>query len=194
MQEIGIKLFRWSHNRLLNLSPFFSLASFPRLRSLKLNLSVSSSIVRAISTFLNGHTTIEVLHLAVYCGNNEIEWAHNVVPLLKEFSGAPAEALRLLAAPCEAPRPLENIQSVEINDFFWREVLPKIDAFRLRKLEVDFFIDIDNVLRLHREFPCLVYLFVDGRIYDWSNTSHTCRHVTKVRESHVLCPYAALTT
>lgn len=147
---------------------------------------MSAGGVGAITTFLNQGATIEVLHLDVYSGKEVIEWAQNAVPLVKEFSGPPAAAYQILHASCETPRPLESIRSVELNEFFWAKVIPKIDASRLRKLEVASFETIDDVLQLAREFPCLVSLFVNGSVLSWSSAGEPPRQITKVRASHIV--------
>lgn len=111
----------------------------------------------------------------------------DVLLSLKELSGDPYEVQSILCSQPSKGRPhLEAVYDVDLDDFFWNDVLPMIDSTKIRKLGVSKFVTMNSVFRLPKTFPGLVMLQVD--IFDldlmtWDETTETRRKFLNVSQN-----------
>lgn len=145
---------------------------------MSLDLVLDPNTANSLSSFVKKHKTIETLRWDVRCTG--FEWSSNVIPRLKVFSGSFADTKLALGAPSDVLRPLEFIQSIELDESFWIDIFTKLDASKMRKLSIHIheFSSTEEILRLTREFSGLVSLSVN--ISTVSRESAAGKYLTKV--------------
>lgn len=91
--------------------------------------------------------------------------------------------MKILSGSSQDPRQLFSIENLVVDEDFWYTIRPHINAATVRKLGVESFGSLNDILRLVEEFYLLEWLDINSTDPIWNNQTHLRRQLLRVSDT-----------